>query len=118
MQFTHATGDMRRYGANIIPKNLSEVVHEGLRRGDATSRRMENQVQAFLLVNLVNGHHEAVLVLVCDVCTANARLREEGRVVGDDISACVLIQLLDVIPADVIYCTTSESGSRLLRLVD
>jgi hypothetical protein len=66
----------------------------------------------------MDGHHEAVLVFVCDVRRSYVWSREERRVVGNDVTTGLSVKLLEVRTPDCIDCALClllmESGELLV----
>jgi len=49
---------------------------------------MENQIQTLAAIHLVDARHEGVSVVIVDVDALDVGLRQERRVISDDIATC------------------------------
>ena len=79
---------------------------------------MDQKIETFRSIQLVNGHHEAVLVLVADFNAVGLRLREETRVVGDYVPGGLLVQPPQVLGFDNVYCVGGVIRKLGLELLD
>src|ERR1017187_2374964 len=79
---------------------------------------MDEKVETFGSIQLVNGHHEAVLVLVADFYAVGLRLRKETGIVGDYVPVGLLVQSPQVLGFDNVYCVGGVIRELGLELLD
>src|SRR6185312_12857859 len=75
---------------------------------------MQNDVEAFGAVESMNSHHEAVLVFVAYLETANVLLRKPARVIRNGVAPGVSCERRKVLPSNNVRRALGN-GVRLVR---
>src|SRR5437870_837996 len=84
-------------GITRFAEHFLQIVNDGLGRSDSTARRVEDEVKALATIQLVNGHHETVLVLIIDFCSGEIWLGKETRIISNHIPVRFCVQLCKII---------------------